>query len=662
MNLIQVVLDIRRALAFPLLLTLLSYSTSMAWSAQSFHDLIRIQPQLATYLQESEDWPMKTLEREYSKQFTEDACTDLFDASILHIKPHLDILGMSLKNKVNSSLIETTAILQASFPEGFGKAFVDFLEIKGLKTRQNISPNDLGNLVQGHHLHLYFEEFPTYCDSSSGLSPSDYDTAFGTLARLERTGSGMNWYSSDFALESPPGGFDLGDPFTFDDSDQKYGIAGPAWKERVQLALESIYPALKNLYRKDPSLLLNEIRLECGIRLMDKDSLKTLGVSGCEEIPESSNLTSDQISQLTMLRLKLLQLAYYEGFKTHWDDGKKIDLGERISKIQSIYPNLQDPFIIDPQFLCQRYVTTFKAQLKAYTHELSTATYLSEPMLLNFFSKIYVPEKKASLDRIMTEANQGIEELATLFGLRVPSEKLEEVHKISLKWPESLTDLVLEKKPEFPFLVANLSRSRISSSYYYDLPRAKEGLPGEAFNAEYSFPSINESHDGYGHVWRRFDHSISFGFGFLPMVDSHSIGAYFIIAHELGHKIAFEFERLGRPLTDSPFGKYLEVLRTTIDVRPDQIEETFADWIAVQATREQIGKLPPEKRKAAVYEVSAFLYSAYLPLYDGMSAGGSLLEALAQYEASDPHLDLKHRINLILGADPKIRDFLGCKN
>ena len=138
----------------------------------------------------------------------------------------------------------------------------------------------------------------------------------------------------------------------------------------------------------------------------------------------------------------------------------------------------------------------------------------------------------------------------------------------------------------------------------------------------------------------------------IDTLEKNPISFLAVLAHEVGHEVSPSVATLNGHDLKPEYQQLLSCYRSTKSIKllHGQADEVTADYIASEILARQINKLPPSKKRDAVFSAMSF----FCQFHDEEN---ERYDVYCRGSHPDPYL----RISGIYGANPSIRRVLGCK-
>ncbi len=139
--------------------------------------------------------------------------------------------------------------------------------------------------------------------------------------------------------------------------------------------------------------------------------------------------------------------------------------------------------------------------------------------------------------------------------------------------------------------------------------------------------------------------------GFLRQLETSPMNFLSTLGHELGHKIGPEVSRTNGHDLRPEWKELLDCYRSKESMRLQrgQEDETIADYIGSEVIADALLQLPQEQRRGALVNS----LKDYCLFDDGRNAHFHV-------NCTRPHPEPIFRVNAIIGANPRIREVIGC--
>lgn len=134
----------------------------------------------------------------------------------------------------------------------------------------------------------------------------------------------------------------------------------------------------------------------------------------------------------------------------------------------------------------------------------------------------------------------------------------------------------------------------------------------------------------------------------LKLLETNSMAFLEILGHEVAHKVGPDISRWNGFDLNKDHQQLLACYASpdSIAMRPDQADETMSDYFSSLILAKYVETLPPEKRLDAIIQ---------------SVEGYCLFETNYMPDQHTVHPDSYMRISGILGANPKLRELMGCE-
>jgi hypothetical protein len=266
----------------------------------------------------------------------------------------------------------------------------------------------------------------------------------------------------------------------------------------------------------------------------------------------------------------------------------------------------------------------------------------SKAMVESLITSVYTDERKKTASEIFNTARDIAKDIVNeiVQDGQKKNTLLEDYDRFKLNWLERPSDSAyLEKEGQKYLDLENYeTNDEIRSAF------AEPSLP--------KFNTINAHYEPSTLIGRtQSDSNVHLYPGTLVAFGSNPFAISQAIAHEVGHKLGTEISRVNRTPMKEEFKYLLACYKDpkSIKLLDKQEDEVIADYVSAEILARQLAALPKEKRRSTLLNSMQLLCSADDHTFIDNS-----------FDCASEHPEPYLRISGIIGANPNLRETIGC--